>query len=302
MDRNNQIIRCNLRGKFKKELHLKKDKQFIIDPVAVGDHVKFNLNFDGSGTINYIYPRKNYISRKAVKSRGSSYRGERLEQIVASNLDNIFIVTSIDQPKFNNRLLDRIIVTGESAGISVKIIINKIDLDEDDYAMKWFNLYSSIGYKVFLTSVIEKKGVDQIKKILKNKKNLFWGISGVGKSSLLNLLFNSLNLNVGEISTANKKGKHTTVTSKMFYVDKNTFVIDTPGVREIDPYGITKENLSYYFVEFKPFLDDCKFNTCTHFHEPGCAVINAVETGIINQERYISYLNILATIEDNLYF
>lgn len=139
-------------------------------------------------------------------------------------------------------------------------------------------------------------------KSLKGKKNLFWGQSGVGKSSILNLLYQNLNLKVGEISNYTSKGTHTTVTSTMIYVGNETYIIDTPGVREIDPFGIRKEDLSYYFIEFKSFITNCRFNTCTHLHEPGCAIISAVKNGEISEERYDSYLRILDTVEKDINF
>jgi ribosome biogenesis GTPase len=138
--------------------------------------------------------------------------------------------------------------------------------------------------------------------MLSAKKSLFWGQSGVGKSSILNKMFPDLKLKIGEVSQYTSKGIHTTVTSRMIPLDKNTFIIDTPGIREIDPYGIKKKDLSHYFIEFKKFADQCKFNTCSHHHEPGCKVIDALEKELISTERYDSYLRILETIEDDLNF
>lgn len=296
-----QVIRCNLRGKFKKHFGLKKDKLYALDVAIVGDFVDINMNEDGTGTITGIDERKNYLSRKAPKIKGASYRGERLEQVVAANVDNLLVITSVDYPQFNNRVIDRIIVAGESSHINTIIVINKIDLDKEDFIQPWKELYESLGYNVFLTCAKTGKGVDEIKSILDGKVNLFWGQSGVGKSSLLNSLF-GLDLSTGEISTFSNKGTHTTVTSRMIDMGGNTFVIDTPGIREIEPYGIKKEDLGHYFVEFAGYLEDCKFNTCTHHHEPGCAVIKAVEIGDISSERYESYLKLLETIEEDMIF
>lgn len=163
-------------------------------------------------------------------------------------------------------------------------------------------MYSNIGYEVFTTSVKADEGIVNLKSKLPLRKNLFWGQSGVGKSSLLNKIFPHLNLKVGEISNFTSKGTHTTVTSTMFFVGDNTYIIDTPGVREIDPYGIRKEDLSHYFKEFKSFINDCKFSTCTHNHEPNCAVVDAVAKGLISKERYDSYLRLLETIEEDINF
>ena len=163
------------------------------------------------------------------------------------------------------------------------LIINKIDLDNNNYIDDWAELYKKIGYNTFKTS-------------------LFWGQSGVGKSSIINEIFPELNLNIGKISTYTDKGKHTTVTTNMIKVWENTFIIDTPGIREIDPFGIKKEDLGHYFLDFTDYIYNCRFNTCTHFHEPGCAVVEAVKNNQISKYRYDSYLRILETIEEDIIF
>ena len=234
--------------------------------------------------------------------KGAGYRGERFEQIIASNIDNLFIVSSIAKPVFNNKVIDRILVAGESSHLNTFLIINKIDIDSEKESEFWNEVYTSIGYKVFLTSAKNEIGIEDLRNEIDGKVNLFWGASGVGKSSVLNRLYPNLKLETGDISESSQKGKHTTVTSILNKVDKDTFVIDTPGIREIDPYGIRKEDLGHYFIDFNPHFQDCRFNTCTHFHEPGCAVVEAVENGIINELRYESYLNILDTIEDDMNF
>jgi len=281
---------------------MKKDKLFFTDFIAVGDHVEFEMNEDGSGVINKIEKRKNHLSRKLPKDRGASYRGERLEQVIAANIDNVVIVTSVHNPDFNNRVLDRFLVAAESSHLKVVIVFNKIDLDEHSIADDWKKLYEGIGYKFILTSVETNIGIQILKKEIHSAKNLFWGHSGVGKSSLLNKIYPDLKLKIGEVSQFSSKGTHTTVTSVMIKVEENTFIIDTPGLREIDPYGIRKSDLGHYFIEFGDYINDCKFNTCTHNHEPGCAVIDAVEKNLISMERYDSYLRILDTIEDDTNF
>ncbi|MEW6507067.1 MAG: ribosome small subunit-dependent GTPase A [Bacteroidota bacterium] len=302
IDDSENEIRCSLRGKFKKEFGLKADKLYQIDIAAVGDIVEYVLNEDGSGVIYKILPRKNHLSRKVPKLKGAGTRGERLEQVVAANVDNLVIVMSRKLPEFNNRYLDRLIVAGESSHIPVIIIINKSDLKNENVFDKWIDLYSGIGYKVFETSVKMRTGIDELKNYLEGSVNLFWGQSGVGKSSLVNALYPQLNLKTGDISVSTSKGRHTTVTSLLKKVSSNTFIIDTPGIREIDPYGIKKEDLGHFFVEFIPLINNCKFNTCTHHHEPGCAVIEAVNADMINKERYKGYLNLLETIEDDMNF
>jgi len=298
----NKTHRCSLRGKFKKEYSRKKDKLYVTDIAVVGDIVEFELNQDGSGVINTIDNRSNYLSRKAPKTKGASYRGERLEQIIASNIDQIIIITSVHNPDFKNRTLDRFLVAAESAHLNCQIVINKSDLDTNKKMVHWNDLYQQIGYNVTITSAVSKVGLDELKRLLLKNKSLFFGQSGVGKSTILNLIYPHLNLKIGEISNYDDKGSHTTVTSSMIQVEEDTYIIDTPGVREIDPYGIKKEDLGHYFIDFTDYLSKCRYNTCTHYHEPDCGVISAVETGKINEFRYDSYLRILNTIEEDLLF
>jgi ribosome biogenesis GTPase len=269
---------------------------------TVGYTVEFESTNSNGGVIHSVEVRKNYISRKAPKIKGASYRGERLEQIIAANVDQIIVISSVHLPEFNNKTLDRFLVTAESAHIKSVVAINKSDLITNDEIKEWADLYEEIGYPVFVTSAVTKNGMEELSRILPNKITLFWGQSGVGKSTLLNILFPQLNLKVGDISESTGKGVHTTVTSIMIPVDENTLIIDTPGVREIDPYGIKKEDLSHYFLDFEEYLSKCKFNTCTHYHEPGCGVMDAVEKGEIAFERYDSYLRMLDTIEEDLHF
>lgn len=275
---------------------------FEIDIAIVGDVVQFEMNQDGSGVIEEILPRKNHIARKAPRIKGSSTRGERLEQKIAANIDNLVIVSSCKNPKFNNRAIDRFLVAGESSKIHCVIIINKIDLDRENNYKEFSELYRKIGYKIVESSVKENIGAEQLHKVFDGKTSLVWGQSGVGKSSLLNWIYPHLKLKIGEISDFSSKGKHTTVTSFLNVIDRNTRVIDTPGIREIDPYGIREEDLGHYFKDFELYLNNCKFNTCTHQHEPGCAVIKAVENEQIYPERYVSYLNMLESIEDDMNF
>jgi ribosome biogenesis GTPase len=298
----NDSYRCSLRGKFKKEFALKKDKLFITDIAAVGDNVEFDVNPDGSGVIHTIEERSNYLSRKAPKLKGSSFRGERLEQIIAVNMDQTIIISSVYNPDFNNKTIDRFLVSAESAHVKSCIVINKSDLITNDEIFFWKELYENIGYNVLITSVVTKEGLDELKEILLEKKSLFWGQSGVGKSSILNLIYPNLDLKIGRISNYDGKGTHTTVTSSMIQVEENSFIIDTPGLREIDPFGIKKGDLGHYFIDFTEYLPECRFNTCTHYHEPDCGVISAVENGYIAEFRYDSYIRLLNTIEEDIIF
>jgi ribosome biogenesis GTPase / thiamine phosphate phosphatase len=270
--------------------------------VAVGDYVELDLNKDGTGVITRIDKRKNYISRKAPRIRGAGFRGERLEQIVAANIDKLFVVGSVYEPDFNNKAIDRFIVIGESSHLNIIIIINKTDLQAKNEAEEWTSLYRQAGYKVISSSIFTGEGLLEIKEELSGNKSILWGHSGVGKSSLLNSIFPGLNLKTGKISSFKDRGTHKTVTVSMIKVAKDTFIIDTPGVREIDPFGIKKEDLGHYFVEFEPFISGCRFNTCTHYHEPECKVIEAVVNGNISELRYASYLRILETIEKDIIY
>ena len=298
----NDSYRCTLRGKFKKEYALKKDKLFVTDIAAVGDNVEFDLNPDGTGIIHTIEERFNYISRKAPKLKGSSFGGERLEQIIAVNIDQTIIISSVHNPDFNNRTIDRFLVSAESAHLKSHIVINKSDLIKNDEIFLWKEIYENIGYNVLITSAVTKEGLNELKRLLSKKKSLFWGQSGVGKSSILNFIYPHLNLKIGRISNYDGKGTHTTVTTSMIQIEEDTFIIDTPGLREIDPYGIKKEDLGHYFIDFTNFLSECRFNTCTHYHEPDCGVISAVENGNIDEFRYDSYLRLLNTIEEDIIF
>lgn len=268
----------------------------------VGDEVEIKLSDNNTGVITKIHPRKNYLSRKAPRIRGASYRGERLEQIISANIDSLVIVSSIHEPEFNNKVIDRLLVAGESSHLNCIIVVNKADLDDRDEITSWVDIYKSLDYPVFVTSIISNCGLAALKETLIGKKNILWGQSGVGKSSILNSIYPHLNLKVGEISSYTDKGIHTTVTSTMIKVEDDTFIIDTPGIREIDPFGIRKEDLGHYFIEFSEYIPACRFNTCTHHHEPECAVIEAVENGEINLHRYESYLRILDTIEEDIIF
>ncbi len=294
----NREIRCFLRGKLKLEAEWKKEKLLYTDLVVVGDIVEFDLNDDGTGIIEKIPERRNYLSRKAPFIKGVSEKGKRFEQIIAANIDYTFCVVSIDKPKFNNRVLDRMLVTAESCETTPLIIINKYDLMKKKKIDYWYELYKTLGYKVIRTSVITGQGIDEVKVTIQGKTSVFIGHSGVGKSSILNQLDPRINQKVGEVSDAWNKGRHTTVTARLFKLNESTFVIDTPGVREIEPYGLTREDITHYYKEISLVATKCKFNTCTHTHEPDCAVKKYVEEEIIPYERYESYLRLVESLDD----
>ncbi|MCZ2144285.1 MAG: ribosome small subunit-dependent GTPase A [Ignavibacteriales bacterium] len=303
IEQENRMVRCVLRGKFKHELKLKKGKLLNTDIAVVGDTVEFDMADEREGVIHTVYPRKNFISRKAPRIKGSSVRGERLEQVIAANIDRLFIVASFGIPEFNNRVIDRFIVVAESSDIHPVLIFNKIDLAISEEEIEfWDKLYTGLGYKIYKTSALTGEGFEELKNDVRGVKSMFWGHSGVGKSSVLNALYPKLNLATGLISNYSRKGRHTTVIVNMNRIDDTTFLIDTPGIREVAPFGIKKEDLGHYFVEFVDYLQECKYKPCTHHHEPGCAVIDAVENEKISSERYESYLRLLENIEDDMIF
>jgi ribosome biogenesis GTPase len=295
---NNDEVRCTLRGKLRLEKEWKKDKMLYTDLVVVGDYVEFSLNDDGTGVIEELPERRNYLSRKAPRIKGISEKGKRFEQIISANIDYTVCVTSIKNPKFNNRVLDRMIVAAESCETKPIIVINKIDLEKKKKTNLWHEVYSALGYNVFSCSALTGKGIDVLNDFLQNKVSVFIGHSGVGKSSILNLFSDKINQYVKKISEAWDKGVHTTVTSILFKVNDSTFVIDTPGIREIEPYGISLEDVTHYFKEIAYFSTDCKFSTCTHTHEPNCRVKESVENGKILEERYDSYLRLVESLDE----
>ncbi len=273
------------------------------DIAVVGDTVEFDLIDGGEGVIHAVHTRKNFISRKAPKIKGASARGERLEQVIASNIDRLFIVGSFGTPPFNNRVIDRFIVIAESSDIQPVLVFNKIDLVEIPEELElWEELYTRLGYLVFKVSATTGTGIDELRAEVMGKKSMFWGHSGVGKSSILNALFPGLDLATGDVSLYSQKGKHTTVIVNMNRIDSSTFLVDTPGIREIAPFGIKKEDLAHYFVDLADYLQDCKYKPCTHHHEPGCAVIEAVENDEISVDRYESYLRLLDNIEEDMIY
>lgn len=297
------VIRCVLRGKFKHDLRLKRGKLLNTDVAVVGDTVDFDLIDGGEGVIHAVHTRKNFISRKAPKIKGASARGERLEQVIASNIDRLFIVGSFGSPPFNNRVVDRFLVIAESSDIQPVLVFNKTDLVEIPEELElWEELYTGLGYQVFKVSATQGFGIKELRAEVMGKKSLFWGHSGVGKSSILNALFPGLELATGDVSLYSQRGKHTTVIVNMNRINSNTFLVDTPGIREIAPFGIKKEDLAHYFVDLAGHLQGCKYKPCTHQHEPGCAVIEAVENEEISVDRYESYLRLLMNIEEDMVY
>ncbi|WP_126972948.1 ribosome small subunit-dependent GTPase A [Gynurincola endophyticus] len=263
------------------------------NPIAVGDHVEVKTD-DGDTMIVEIYPRRNYINRKSPANK-------HLHHIIAANIDQSLLFATLKNPKTSSGFIDRFLVTAEAYHVPAIVVFNKIDIyKEKELALLEFlsELYTAIGYRVFKVSVQTQEGVEELKEALKGKTTLVSGHSGVGKSSFLNLLDAGLGLKTMEVSGWSGKGMHSTTFAEMFDIDDHTKVIDTPGMREFALVDISKNELSHYFPEMRPFLPDCQFNNCLHINEPNCGIQRAVLDGKITEERFGSYYSILETIED----
>ncbi len=279
---------CRLRGNYR----LRGNKQ--TNPVAVGDHVLFEMQEDGTGVIHEVEDRKNYIVRRATKLSKQTH-------VIAANIDLLCIVATLGLPRTSTGFIDRLLVTAEAYHIPAAILFNKSDLMVDDelraLQQEVGDIYRKVGYPVLEVSALEGTGVDAVKEMIADKTVLFSGHSGVGKSALLNAISPGLGLKVGQISDWSLKGKHTTTFAEIFPIQQSTFLIDTPGIKEFGMVDFNRQELSHFFPEMRERLHDCHFANCTHRHEPGCAIKKAVVDGLISEERYHNYLNILEDTE-----
>ena len=287
----NEIYKCNIKGKFR-SLGIKST-----NPIAVGDNVNFEIldEEECSGIIYEIEKRKNYIIRKSVNL-------SKLTHIIASNIDCCFLFVTPNNPTTSSIFIDRILVATKSFGIESIILFNKIDAysksdsEQVDYLR---NIYQKIGYECLDISVLKEINIGNVKKIMKNKISIFTGHSGVGKSSLVNLLDPKLNLKTAKVSEQNEQGQHTTTFAEMFSLGFGAKIIDSPGIKGFGLIDIEKRELGNYFNEFIPLREDCKFNNCLHENEPNCAVKIALENGLISKSRYKSYLSMLKNEDKN---
>jgi ribosome biogenesis GTPase len=278
---------------------LKLDEITSTNPVAVGDRVSFEIESAASATavIDEILPRHNYINRQ-------SPRHKHQHHIVAANLDQTLLVATLKEPKTSQGFIDRFLVAAAMYHVTPLIVFNKADLyrqKEMDRYEALRSMYEAIGYRVLLVSAATGQGMDELLATLTGKTTLLSGHSGVGKSSLLNSWFPGMNRKTQDVSGWSGKGQHTTTFAEMFDLLQGGKIIDTPGMREFGLVDISKQELSHYFSEMKPLLQDCQFNNCLHYNEPGCAVKQAVQDGRIHEDRFISYLSILDSIEDKQY-
>jgi ribosome biogenesis GTPase len=278
-----KIAECTIRGK----LRIKEVR--TTNPIAVGDNVLFDYSKDKNGIITEVLDRKNYIIRKSSNLSKQS-------QIIAANLDQVFLMVTIISPETPVEFIDRFLATSEAYQVPAKIIFNKTDLygEEELERMKFLiSLYSKIGYKCYSISLIKEENMVILKNAMKDKISLISGNSGVGKTTLLNLFNPALNLKTEEISDYHKQGKHITTFPEMHQMPFGGYIIDTPGIRGFGVIDMARNEIYHFFPEIFRKSKECRFYNCLHLEEPGCAVRSAVENGEIDQLRYRSYLNIL---------
>jgi len=283
---------CKLKGRFK----IKGIR--TTNPIAVGDYVSFEWKDDKKiGLIHTIKDRKNYIIRKSVNLSKKSH-------IIASNIDQAILVITLAKPRTSTGFIDRFLITTEAYHIPAILVFNKIDLYDEQLLLakeELKSIYTKIGYTCLDVSATEGINLDKLKKIMKGKTSLFSGHSGVGKSALINALDPGKNIRVGDLSEAHAKGMHTTTFAEMHSLDFGAYIIDSPGIKEFGLIDFEKQELSHYFPEMAARLHACKFNNCTHEHEPECAIIEAVRNGEIAFSRYENYIKILHGDEIGLY-
>jgi ribosome biogenesis GTPase len=273
------LVTCRLRGRLKRGRRTG-------DIIAVGDWVLISVLPDGSGMIEEIEARRHMFARMAPTPRGE------YQQILIANPDQVVLVFACADPEPHLRMLDRFLIVAEEAGIPAIIVFNKVDLIGIWQARKWFGHYKKIGYPVLYTSVKSGRGVKELTKRLTSQISVLAGPSGVGKSSLLNIIQSGLGLAVRDVSETTGKGKHTTVVRELFALEGGGYVADTPGLKALALWDIEPEEVDAYFPELRDLVADCQFSNCTHIHEPGCAVMAAVEAGSVHFERYESYVRL----------
>ncbi len=282
-----KVVPSTVRGRFR----LTEDD--VTNPVSVGDRVRLRLGADDTGLITEINERKNKLSRRAAGRRVGR------EHIIATNIDRVWNIQSVRLPKPNPGLIDRVFVVAEAHDIASGLVINKVDLIGESNRRQideLYELYDGLGLPVLLTSVETGEGLNEFREALSDRTSVLTGPSGVGKSSILNAIEPDLDLKTSDVSEKTRKGRHTTTYVSLYPLSGGGFIVDTPGIREFGVLDIEPWELSHFFVEFREYLEQCRFPTCTHDHEPGCAVKEAVASGTITERRYRSYLSILDSI------
>jgi ribosome biogenesis GTPase len=285
------LVNARLRGKFKQ------DDLKLTNPISVGDYVVLEQEADQpSSVITDILPRENYIIRKSTRKNHFSH-------IIASNIDQAFLIITLKNPRTSLGFIDRFLVSTESFRIPTSILVNKMDMDYKDKDMEYLedikDIYVPLGYPVYEISALNNtKLQEQFLPLLKGKTTLLSGHSGVGKSTLLNKIVPEAVQATKEISKFSAKGVHTTTFAEMFEIEDGGYLIDTPGIKEFGILDIDEFELSHYFPEFRKYLGQCRYNNCQHLNEPGCVVRQKLEEGLIHPYRYDSYVKILTEEDD----
>lgn len=284
-------VECKVKGNFR----LKGIRS--TNPVAVGDRVHILLNAEGTAFISEIEDRKNYIIRRASNLSKQSH-------ILAANLDQCLLVVTVNHPQTSTTFIDRFLASAEAYRVPVTLVFNKVDTyDEDElrYLDALIHLYTTIGYRCLRISARQGDGVGEVASLLQGNITLLAGNSGVGKSTLINALLPEAEARTGEISQAHNKGMHTTTFSEMFLLPEGGYLIDTPGIKGFGTFDMETEEVGHYFPEIFRTAAECRYGNCTHRHEPGCAVREAVEQHFISESRYNSYLSMLEDKEEGKY-
>ena len=267
------------------------------NPVAVGDRVEIIRYQEGTAFINAIEDRRNYIIRKSQNLSKQSH-------IIAANVDQAFLIVTVNYPQTSTTFIDRFLASAEAYSVPVTLVFNKTDLlgeEERHYQDMMMTLYDTVGYKCVAISAETGEGVEALLPMLHDKITVLSGNSGVGKSTLINRILPDVNLRTAEISDTHNTGMHTTTFSEMLELPQGGYIIDTPGIKGFGTFNMEPEEITSYFKEIFKFSKDCRFNNCTHTHEPGCAVLKAVEDHYIAASRYQSYLSMLNDKDENKY-